>query len=55
MSGETKCTGEQHRVAYRALLLQLFRSTVEANDSLGKVLFKGFPEGKTEREEEMHK
>jgi len=37
------------------MLLLLFSSTVEANDSLGKVLFKGFPEGKKEREEEMHK
>lgn len=33
----------------------LYNSTLEANDSLGKVLFKHFPEGKKEREEEMHK
>lgn len=42
-------------VAVRTMPLSVFNSTVEANDGLGKVLFKGFPEGKKEREEEMHK
>lgn len=42
-------------VAVWKILLWVFNSALEANDSLGKLLFKGFPEGKKEKEEEMHK
>lgn len=55
---KTKCDGEWYRVT--VLLFEKFccgfsTALWSENDSLGKVLFKGFPEGKKEREEEMHK
>lgn len=55
---KTKCASEWYKgdpVAVWTMKLWVFNSALEANDSLGKVLFKGFPEGKREREEEMHK